>query len=298
MTGDPSGDPFAHTRMSLGDHLDELRKRLIRGLVAVGLAFAVGWAFYQPLSNVVLQPMHWALARIDRNQVEKYEELLAEKPDLPRSTYFESDEAGDTRLRPEYTVNQKMVATGATEGFLFGLKVALYFALAVGSPVLLWEMWRFIAAGLYRHERHVVARTIPLSLLLFVAGALFGYFVMVPYGLYFLATAFPPEELQFLPRLSEYLSLLSLLTLALGLVFQLPLVMYVLVKVDLVQRETFRNYRRYFIVGAFILAAILTPPDPFTQILLAGPMIVLFELGLLWTRFIRKPPGPLETEAS
>jgi sec-independent protein translocase protein TatC len=121
--------------------------------------------------------------------------------------------------------------------------------------------------------------------------------VMVPYGLYFLATAFPPEELQFLPRLSEYLSLLSLLTLALGLVFQMPLLMYVLVKVDLVQRETFRSYRRYFVVGAFLLSALLTPPDPFTQILLAGPMIVLFEVGLIWTRFAARPAPAAESAA-
>jgi sec-independent protein translocase protein TatC len=277
--------------MSLGDHLDELRKRLIRGLVAVALAFAVGWAFYAELSQVVLRPMHQALGWIDADQVDKYEERLAEAPELPRSTYFETDEPDDRRLRPEYTVNQKMVATGATEGFLFGLKVALFFALAVGSPVLLWEMWRFIAAGLYRHERSVVGRTIPLSLLLFFAGAVFGYFVMVPYGLYFLATAFPPEELQFLPRLSEYLSFLSILTLALGLVFQLPLVMYVLVRIDLVPRATFRTYRSYFIVGAFILSALLTPPDPFTQMLLAGPMIVLYEIGLMCARLAERRAG-------
>jgi sec-independent protein translocase protein TatC len=157
-------------------------------------------------------------------------------------------------------------------------------------------MWRFIAAGLYLHERRVVGRTIPISLLLFVAGGVFGYFVMVPYGLYFLATAFPPEKLEFLPRLSEYLSFLSLLTLALGLVFQLPLLMYVLVRIDLVEREAFRKYRRYFIVGAFIVAALLTPPDPFTQLLLAGPMIVLYEVGLLWTRFAQKRVRPGEPD--
>jgi len=159
-------DPFAHTRMSLGDHLDELRRRLIRGLVAVALAFAVGWAFYGELSQVVLRPMHTALSKIDAKQIEKYEELLAQRPQEPRSTYFESDDPADKRLRPDFTVNQKMVATGATEGFLFGLKVALFFALTIGSPVLLWEMWRFIAAGLYRHERSVIGRTIPLSLVL------------------------------------------------------------------------------------------------------------------------------------
>lgn len=288
MRGAGEEDPIDSTRMSLGEHLDELRTRLLRGLAAVAIAFMVGWYYYPQIAKVVLRPMHQALERIDRLQVEKYEELLVAEPEVERTEYFQSADPGDQRLLPEFTVSGRMAATSATEPFLFSLKISGYFALAVGSPVLLWQLWQFVAAGLYEKERRLVGRSIPVSLLLFATGMLFGYFVAVPFGLYFLITAFPPEEMQFLASLSEYLSLLTLLTLALGFVFQLPLIMNVLVRTDLVPRETFSSHRRHFIVGAVILAAVLTPPDPYTQLMMAVPMVILFEVGLLATRFHRR----------
>jgi len=285
-------DPVRGTRMSLGEHLDELRRRLFRGVLAIFVAFIGGYFFYGQTTEIVMRPMRQSLEWLDRDQVAKYEALLAKDPSLPRSTYFVSDDPAETRLLPGLTVADRPQAIGFGETMWFSIKVTLIFSLFVGAPVLLWQMWQFIAAGLYANERKIVLSYFPTSIGLFLAGVAFGFFVMVPYGFYFLAGTLPPEKVSFSPRLSDYLSLLTSLTLALGAVFQLPLVMHVLVRLDLVRRETFAKYRAHFIVGAFVVGAMLTPPDPFTQLLLAVPMIVLFEMGLISTRWIRRPPAP------
>jgi len=287
-----------HTRMSLGEHIEELRKRLIRGLLAIFIAFFVGWFFRDFTTDIVMRPMFQTLTWIDRDQVAKKEAELKAHPDLKRSEFFLTNDPQDKELRPEYTVAKRPQALGYAEPFWFALKVTMIFAFTVGAPVLLWQMWMFVAAGLYAHERRVVLSYFPVSLVLFVCGVLFGFFVLVPYGLYFLATTFPPEKVEFNPQLSTYFSLLSILTLALGAVFQLPLVMQVLVRLDLVQRETLTRHRAHFLVGAFIIGAMLTPPDPVTQALLACPMILLYEVGLLFTRFAKRPARPAEAGAA
>jgi sec-independent protein translocase protein TatC len=280
------------TRMSLGEHIEELRKRLIRGLLAIFIAFFVGWFFKDATTEVVMRPMRQSLEWLDRDQVAKYEAKLAADPELRRSEFFLSDDPADEQLRPDLTVSTRPQALGYAEPFWFALKVTLIFAFTVGAPVLLWQMWMFVAAGLYPHERKVVFSYFPVSVALFAGGVAFGFFVLVPYGFYFLASTFPPEKVAFSPRLTDYFSLLSILTLALGAIFQLPLLMQVLVRLDLVQRKTLASYRTHFLVGAFIIGAMLTPPDPVTQALLAGPMILLYEIGLLFARFVEPKPAP------
>lgn len=285
-------DPFESTRMTLGEHLDELRKRLFRGVLAILVTFLIGWAFHLQVSTFVLRPMHTTLDWIDQDQVEKYEAELAANPEVPRSTYFTSDDPANTELKDDYTVSRRGVALGYGEGFWFALKITFFFALFLGSPILLWEMWQFVAAGLYEKERRVVMGFFPFSIGLFVAGVSFGFFVMVPYGFYFLATTFPPEDVIFMPRLTDYLGLLTTLTLSLGVIFQLPLIMNALVRIDVIRPDTLAKFRPHCVVGAFILSAILTPPDPVTQLLLAGPVVVLFEIGLFTSRW--KAPAPVE----
>ncbi len=283
-------DPFESTRMSLGDHLAELRKRVLRGAVVIVVAFFVGWGFHERIDDVVRRPLVQVLDWIDHDQVEKYEARLRDEPGTERATYFQSNDPDDRNLRPEYTVTRRVAVMAFPEYFVYALKISLFFALVVGAPVLLYQLWRFIAAGLYPREQRIVMGVLPASIGLFVAGAVFGYFVLIPYGMYFLASASPIEQFEFMPRLSEYLTFLSGLVLALGFVFQLPLVVTTLVRVDLVRRSTFARYRPHFIVAAFVAGAVLTPPDPITQLLMAGPMVLLFELGLWAARFFEKEP--------
>ena len=165
--------------------------------------------------------------------------------------------------------------------FLSYLKLALVCAIFVASPLVARELWGFVAVGLYPHEKRYVNLLAPISLGLFVCGGIFGYFVLIPVGLYFLATYAPPEMMAGSFALSDYLSLFMTLTVVVGLVFELPLVMSFFTLIGVFDAETYRNYRQYFLLAAPIIGAVFTPPDPFTQVLLALPMILLYEIGIL-----------------
>jgi len=180
------------------------------------------------------------------------------------------------------------------ESFMSYLKVALIFALIASVPFGLYQMWLFIGAGLYPHEQKYVRVFLPFSLLLFAIGMAFGYAVMIPFGLQYLGGYGSQEIIELTPKLSEYITLLLTLTLVLGVVFELPLLMVFLTKIG-VPPEFFRKYRRHSIVAAFIVGAILTPPDPISQLLMAVPLVVLYEVGIIAAKIARRkkaaPPG-------
>lgn len=286
-------DPFEHTRMSLGEHLRELRTRLFRSVIAVVVAFCVAFYFYDPIFDVVAKPMNDVLAEVDLDQRNKYEALLVEDrktaPDTPRTKYFLLDDAADNRLLPELTVSQRMTLVGVGDGFSVVMRICIIAALVLSMPIVLWQLWQFVAAGLYPNERRAILKFFPITVGLFVSGVLFGYYVMCPFGFKFMVTVFAPEKVTYIASVAPYLDWLQAVTLALGLVFQLPVLIYVLVRIGLIARSTLVKFRPYFILVAFIVGGILTPPDPITQFLAAGPMILLYELGLLWTWFLPKP---------
>ena len=268
---------FEKSRMTLGEHLEELRRRLIRALVAVGATFLVAWMFHEDIAALVLRPLHQSVAMLNEYKAE----LAAKHPDEPwLATPISALPRGDA---------------GAS-GFFFYMKVCFYFSLAVAGPYVLWEMWRFIAAGLYLKERKLVYRSFPFSALLFVLGILFGYFAFVPYGLYFIVRL-SIRQVEYYPEVGMYLTFLTGLSLALGVVFQLPIVMFALGRLGLVDAATFSKYRGHFVVIALIIAAILTPPDPFTQLMMAVPMVVLYEVGIHMARVARRRSVPDSVEA-
>ncbi len=279
-TTDPK-EPFETTRMSLAEHLIELRKRLFRGVLALVVAFMIGWGYYEPLSEFLLRPLKATTEYIDNIQVTKYEKELVDHPGLPRQTYFRSPDPTDKHLWPDYTIEQRPISTGIGEGFLFSMRVALAFALAAGGPVLLYQMWQFIAAGLYPKERRMVLSYFPVSVLLFLTGVVFGAWKLLPFCMQQLAIAYPAELVGAQYRLEEFWDFYATMTLALGGVFQLPLVMFALVHVDLVQRKSMAKYRGHFVLFAFVFGGIITPPDPYSQFMVALPMIALYEVGLL-----------------
>ncbi len=267
--------------MSLGDHLDELRRRLFHGVLAVGVAFIVAYLFRVELRSVMDGPWNDAVAWLNEDLAELHEAELLKNPEgRPRDYYFEVFSDGTEQLREP--IPSKLLVTGPFENFLVSLKVALYAALFLGGPYLLWQLWGFIAAGLYKAERRVVLSYLPASVLLFFTGILFAFLTMVPYGIYFLnrgealLTGRPDI------RASEYLSFLSILCFGLGLVFQVPIVMTAVARVGLVEPATFAKLRGHFVLASFVLAALFTPPDPYTQLMMAGPMVVLYEIGI-WT---------------
>lgn len=277
-------DPFAQTRMTLAQHLEELRKRVLRGVLAVFVALCVAWEFRDEISQAMLWPLERAVTWLNEDLVEKHAAYLAEHPETPRTEFFLSEDPTDTRLKRPF--ESKPQITGISEGFFFAFRNAMYAAVAAGGPVLLWQMWGFIAAGLYRKEQRMVMGYFPLSLCLFAAGLAMSFFLMVPVGIYYLQLTLPQELAEFKPKLDEYMEFLSRTCLWTGVMFQMPLVIQVLIRLDVVGAATFAKYRKHFVVIAFVVSGFVTPSaDPYSQILLAGPMVVLYELGIWTGRF-------------
>ncbi len=249
-TDPQDGEREEMVRMTLGEHLNELRSRLIRIVLLFIGAFIIAFFFQDELVRFIMQP------------------------------YYRVKGAGE-----------KLLGTEAQAAFIFTIKICGLSALFVTVPLAVHQLWSFIAAGLYKHERRYIRVFFPMSMGLFLAGMTLGYTMLVPYGLEFLIN-YGEEFVQMRPTPANYLTILVILTLVLGAVFQLPLVMMFFAKIGLVTPETYRAKRRYFILGAFIGAALLTPPDPITQSLLAIPTLFLYEFGILLSKwnFAPKPP--------
>lgn len=181
----------------------------------------------------------------------------------------------------------KLMVINYLENFMNYMKVALVFGLALAFPFILYEMWKFVGAGLYEHEQKYVILFTPFSLLLFASGVLFGYFAMIPIGLRFLAS-WGSTDVNLSITLNNYVGLFLTLTLILGLVFQIPLIMIFLSKIDIVTVDGFRRLRRPAIFVLFVSAAIITPPDPITMILMAGPLVALYEIGIIMSWLINR----------
>jgi sec-independent protein translocase protein TatC len=183
---------------------------------------------------------------------------------------------------------EKLIFTGVGEAFFCYLKVAFLAGILLATPVIMYEMWLFVAPGLYTHERRFLAPIVALSSVFFVGGGLFGYFVVFPYAFKYLMS-FASDYVRPLPSMKEYLSLSSMLLLAFGLIFELPLFLTMLARIGIVSTPFLRKNRKYAILLAFVVGAILTPtPDAVNQTLMAGPLIILYEVSILGARFFGK----------
>ncbi|MBW1696544.1 MAG: twin-arginine translocase subunit TatC [Deltaproteobacteria bacterium] len=239
-------------------HLEELRNRLIKCFIAVGIGFVVSFGFKERLFGILVQPLLKVM------------------------------EKGDT-----------LIFTGLPEAFFTYLKVSLLSGIMLASPMLFYQFWMFVAPGLYQKERRVLIPIVILSSVFFLTGSLFGYFVVFPYGFKFFL-GFATETIKPLPSMKEYLSFSSKLLLAFGLVFELPLVLTFLARFGIVSVAFLKKNRKYAILLFFVGAAILTPPDVVTQIFMALPLIVLYEISILGAKiFGKKAPEktPEESEA-
>ena len=189
-----------------------------------------------------------------------------------------------------------LIFTGLPEAFFTYLKVALLSGILVSSPVILYQFWMFVAPGLYTKERKLLAPIVLLSTFFFVGGALFGYFIVFPWGFKFFL-GFATETIRPLPSMKEYFAFSAKLLLAFGLVFELPLVLTFLAKLGIVSVAFLKKNRKYALLLFFVGSAILTPPDVVTQVMMALPLMVLYELSIIGARiFGRKEPKVDEAE--
>lgn len=180
-----------------------------------------------------------------------------------------------------------LIFTGPTEAFLTYLKTAVIAGVFLATPVILYQIWKFIAPGLYDREKTYIAPFVLSSSILFIGGALFGYFLVFPFAFRFLL-GFSTESLQALPSMREYFNLAIKLLFAFGITFETPVFIFFLAKLGIVNYAMLRRYRKYAVILAFVVSAFLTPPDVFTQVMMAVPLIILFELSLLVTRIFER----------
>jgi len=191
------------------------------------------------------------------------------------------------RALPEGT---KMIATGVITPFLVPIKVTLLVAFIFALPVVLYQIWAFVAPGLYSHEKKLALPIISSSFILFIVGVAFCYFFV--FGTVFrVINEFAPKSVQVAPDIDSYFDFVMTMFIAFGVTFEVPIVVVVLVRLGFVSLATLRSARPYVIVASFVIAAIITPPDPGSMMLLAVPLVVLYEAGLLVARFVRVSEG-------
>ncbi|WP_298162783.1 twin-arginine translocase subunit TatC [Brevundimonas sp.] len=266
------------SRAPLMDHLVELRGRLVTCVVAFGLAFILCFFFAGPIYVFLVKPFAAASA-LHANMVGH----SVSPVDLILVT------AG---IHPmPHTTNEaaQLIYTAPLEILFTKMKLAGFGAVFLAFPVLAFQLYRFVAPGLYRNEKGAFLPFLVASPLLFLLGAALVYFVMLPFVMWFSLSQQISSEtvaVALLPKVSEYLNLVTALVLAFGLCFQLPVVMTLLGLAGLITSKFMSEGRRYAIVGVVVLAAIVTPPDPISQLMLAVPLCILYEISIWCVRLI------------
>src|SRR5262245_1341739 len=188
-----------------------------------------------------------------------------------------------------------MIATDVTGTFLVPLKVTLMAAFLIALPYVLYQAWAFVAPGLYQHEKRLVLPVLVSSFLFFFVGMAFAYFFVFPIAFGFFAN-YAPAGVQMMTDIDKYLSFVLTMFIAFGVTFEVPVVVIVLVRLRMVSLEKLRSIRSYVIVGAFVVGAVFTPPDVVSQLLLAVPLWLLYELGILLARFmVKQTPDEAES---
>ena len=268
------------SRAPLLDHLTELRTRLIICVAALAAAFFVCFFFAGPIYLFLLRPFE-AAANL----------LAAQRAGGGGHGPFDLMlVVAGLREAAAAEQNLRLVFTAPLEFFFTKLKLAGFGAVVFTFPILAWQLYRFVAPGLYRRERRAFLPFLLASPVLFTVGAAMVYFLMLPFVLWFSLSqqiiGAGNISVELLPKVSDYLTLVTTLLLAFGLCFQLPVVMALLGLAGIVSADQLRAGRRYAIVGVFVVAALVTPPDPISQLMLAIPLCLLYEVSIWCVRLI------------
>jgi len=233
------------------DHLEELRWRLVKSIVTV-IVSAIGIYFFsEQVLAFLIAPYNDAATQLDSGAA------------------------------------QKLIFLSPTGGFMVRIKISMFSGILLGLPVIFFQIWQFVVPGLLGKEKKLVPVVAFFSTLCFLTGALFCYLVVLRFGLRFLLS-FETSDLVATISVNEYLGFVTMLILVFGLIFELPILALFLTKIGLLTPAFMRQYRRHGIVGMVVLSAVVTPPDVFTQLLLAGPLVLLYEISILISAAVHK----------
>ena len=252
-------DELAGSEAPFVSHLVELRDRLIRAVIAIAIAFAA-LAIWPGPSGLY--------------------DLLA------------------APLVAHLPKGATLIATNVISPILVPLKITLMAAFMLALPVVLYQVWAFVAPGLYSHEKKMVLPLVVSSTLLFITGVAFCYFLVIP-GMSKFIQAFAPASITAAPDIEQYFGFVLTLFFVFGIAFEVPIAVIVLARIGVVTIEQLRKFRGYFVVGSFIVAAVVTPPDVISQLALAIPMCILYEVGIVAAQlFIKHTKAPPEEDAA
>jgi sec-independent protein translocase protein TatC len=256
-------------RMPFWGHLEELRKRLVRSVIAIAVGFAACFNYSEQILNLLLWPMNTKLA------------LQTTYPFLSITPNAEP---------------QKLHYATLIEPFWSHLKIALIAGVMLVFPFVMYQLWKFLSPGLLQKERQYVGYFVFFSTIFFGIGVIFCYLVLLPVAIPFLMS-YKTENLVAIIRIGDYIDFVLKFLLASGVVFELPLVIVLLSRLGVVNPDTLAKYRKFAFLGAFIIGAILTPtPDVFNQTILSIPIYLLYEIGILAARMFGKRKKPSSTE--
>ena len=260
----PREEDISDKKMPLLDHLIELRSRLLKSLIVFVLGFIVCFHFAEPIFGFLVEPL--------------------------------------ARIMEEIGGSQRMIYTALTEAFFTYVKVGLFGGLMISFPFFATQLWLFVAPGLYKNEKRALLPFLVASPILFAVGCAIVYYLIIPLAWTFLLGFQTTSTETVLPiqleaKVGEYLELMMKLLFAFGLCFQLPVLLVLLVRVGLLDSQSLVNKRRYAIVGVFIVAAIITPPDVISQIGLAVPIILLYEVSIIAARLVERSRKRAESAA-
>jgi sec-independent protein translocase protein TatC len=242
------------TKAPLLEHLIELRSRLLKSIVVFFVAFIGCYFLAQPIYAFLVQPLYDAIGN---------------------------------------TPGRQMIATGLPETFFTYVKLAMFGGICLAFPYIAAQLWAFVAPGLYKQEQRAFLPFLAMTPVMFLLGAAFVYYLMMPYAIqFFLSFETPagqgtlPVQLQ--PKVSEYLSFVMTLIFAFGLCFELPVLLTLLGRVGIISSKQLISSRRYAVVGIFLVAAVITPPDAFSMLALAFPLVALYEISILCVKLIER----------
>ena len=245
--------------MTFGEHLEELRQMLLRILVAVMVVAIVVFCFKDWTSRMLLAPSQWDF--ITYRYIEKFLHWL-----------------GSSFSFDEYHVN--LIATELSSQFMTHVTAAFYLGLLGASPYIIYELFRFVTPALYENERKYSVRVAIIVFVLFIVGVLMSYYILFPISFRFLGTYSVSDMVESNITLHSYISTFTTLTLIMGLVFQLPVIAFFLGKIGIVKSDFLKRYRKHAFVAIMVVAAIITPPDLMTLILVTIPLYLLFEVSI------------------
>ncbi len=253
MTEANKNEPVEENEMTFIDHLEELRWRLLRSMIAIVAGMIICFIFAKPLLKILIYP--------------------ASRLDPPLAFQF-------------------LKVQGM---FIVFLEIGIFGGIILALPYILYQIWGFIAPGLLPQERRYVFPLLGFATLMFAIGLFFAYYILMPFALSFFV-GLAPADITANIAIDFYIGFVIRLMLLFGIIFELPVVSYFLGKIGLLTSRFMRNYRRHAVVGIFVIAALLTPPDPITQILLGVPLILLYELSIFIVKLVEKKAKKEEEE--